>query len=128
MRVCCVLCAVCCAVRVRVRVRVAECIGASSLPAGFSIHCRQPSSPSRRNVLLIAFVNLRSIRKRFCRAFDARFAQQMQDRIRRAVRVILDIVRFAAFELIARVKARNLQRAFEPQLLQHPVREEQAVR
>ena len=46
------------------------------------------------------------------RAVDALFAQQMEDRIRRAVRVVLDLVGPGALELELRVKACDLERAF----------------
>jgi hypothetical protein len=51
----------------------------------------------------------------------------VQHRIRRAVRVVLDVVGFAAFEPVRRVKARDLQYAAEPQLLHEPVGEEQRI-
>ena len=65
--------------------------------------------PQAAQCLDVLLVDIGSIGKSRHGAFDARFAQQMQRGIRRAVGVVLDILRSGIAELVVRVKARDLK-------------------
>ena len=71
---------------------------------------RVPKLGHRFNILL---KNIPSLRERRHRARDAFLAQQMQRGIRRAVGVVVDIVRGGAVELVMRMKACHLDDAIE---------------
>ena len=60
---------------------------------------------------------------RICReaARHAALTQQMQQRIRRPVRVVRNVGGAAPAETVGRMKARNLQLAFEPERTHDPV-------
>ena len=77
-----------------------------------------PQSAQRAD---IPAINLIGVRHGADGPLDARFAQQVQHGIRRAVRVIFDVVRPGSRELILRVKARDLQLPFKTKLDQSRV-------
>src|ERR1700712_3142517 len=106
-----------------------KCASASlRLDRHVALHVFLPSvkaeTAQRRHV---AFVDIGGVREGIDGAFYAGFAQQMKDRIGRTIREIFDVIMFGAVELISRMKARDLQFAFKPELLQKRVSEMQRV-
>ena len=65
--------------------------------------------PQAAQSLDVLLIDIGGIGKSRHRAFNARFAQQMQRGIRRAVGVVLDILRPGIAELVLRVEARDLK-------------------
>ena len=59
------------------------------------------------------------LRKSLHRSLDTFLAQQMQYRKRRAVGVVADVIRLRAIKLKLRVKAGQLDHAFQPMLIDH---------
>src|SRR5688572_24021490 len=81
----------------------------------------------RAHRLDVLLVNLLGIRKCGYRGVDARLPQQMKQGIRRTVRVVLNVVRLRAGELVPRMEAGDLDLPDEIELLERVVRDLQEI-